>query len=45
MLGDPLATLPVIFHLLWCSELETNLSVLLHENALVAVPLPTGGLR
>lgn len=39
LLGEPLATLPVIFHLLWSSELETNLSLLLHENSVVAVPL------
>jgi hypothetical protein len=35
-LGDPLGTLPVVFHLLWHTELETNLSVPLTENSLVA---------
>lgn len=45
VLGDPLATLPVIFHLLWCSELETNLSLPLHENSVVAVPLSAGQRR
>jgi len=39
VLGDPLGTLPVVFHLLWSGELETNLSVLLSENSVVSVPL------
>jgi hypothetical protein len=39
LLGDPLATLPVIFHLLWTSELRTNLSVLLNEYSTVSTPL------
>lgn len=39
VLGDPLATLPVIFHLLWIGELQTNLSLLLNENCVVATPL------
>jgi hypothetical protein len=38
-LGDPLETLPVIFHLLWSHELETNLSWLLNENSIVATPM------
>jgi hypothetical protein len=45
LLGDPLSTLPVIFYLLWSSELKTNLSVLLTENAVISVPPPTGGTR
>lgn len=45
LLGDPLATLPVIFHLLWCGELETNLSVLLHEHSIVAVTVRPGEAR
>lgn len=40
-LGDPLSTLPVIFHLLWSGDLETNLSVLLNENCVVAAPVRT----
>jgi hypothetical protein len=39
LLGDPLATLPVIFHLLWTGELRTNLSVLLNEYSTVSAPL------
>jgi len=42
-LGDPLGTLPVIFHLIWSSALETNLSVLLNENSLVCTPLTLSG--
>lgn len=38
LLGDPLATLPVIFHLLWTSELRTNLSVLLNEYSVLSTP-------
>ncbi|MEU0490775.1 TnsA-like heteromeric transposase endonuclease subunit [Nocardiopsis sp. NPDC006139] len=36
-LGDPIATLPVVFHLLWHTRLETNLSVPLTENSQVTV--------
>ncbi|MFC9938562.1 TnsA-like heteromeric transposase endonuclease subunit [Nocardiopsis alba] len=36
-LGDPVGTLPTVFHLLWHGELETNLSVPLSENSLVAL--------
>jgi hypothetical protein len=35
--GDPVAVLPVLFHLLWRCELAVDLSVPLHEAALVAV--------
>ena len=31
--GDPLAVLPVLFHLLWRHELETGLLVPLHPVA------------
>lgn len=33
--GDPIAVLPVLFHLLWCHELTTTLSVPLHPQTLV----------
>jgi hypothetical protein len=33
--GDPIAVLPVLFHLLWCHELTTTLSVPLHQQNLV----------
>lgn len=33
--GDPVAVLPVLFHLLWRHELETDLSVPLHQSAMV----------
>lgn len=33
--GDPIAVLPVLFHLLWCHELTTTLSVPLHQQTLV----------
>ena len=33
--GDPIAVLPVLFHLLWCGELVVKLSVPLHPAALV----------
>jgi len=38
LLGDPLATLPVIFHLLWTGDLRTNLSLLLNENSTLSTP-------
>jgi hypothetical protein len=34
--GDPIAVLPVLFHLLWCHELVADLSVPLHPAAPVA---------
>jgi hypothetical protein len=33
--GDPIAVLPVLFHLLWQHELVTDLSVPLHSCAAV----------
>jgi hypothetical protein len=33
--GDPIATLPVLFHLLWTGELAADLSVPLGERTLV----------
>ncbi|MGI8614169.1 MAG: TnsA-like heteromeric transposase endonuclease subunit [Nocardioidaceae bacterium] len=36
--GDPMAVLPVLFHLLWCRELAADLSVPLHPDTVV-----TGG--
>ena len=33
--GDPIAVLPVLFHLLWRHELVTDLSVPLHPCAAV----------
>ena len=38
--GDPLAVLPVLFHLLWCGELAVELSVPLHPAALVCGRVP-----
>ena len=35
--GDPIAVLPVLFHLLWRHELAVDLSVPLHPGALVSV--------
>jgi hypothetical protein len=35
LVGDPIAVLPVLFHLLWCGELDLDLSVPLHEAARV----------
>jgi hypothetical protein len=34
--GDPIAVLPVLFHLLWRHELEADLSVPLHPDTVVA---------
>ncbi len=36
--GDPIAVLPVLFHLLWCGELVVDLTVPLHP----AAPVTTG---
>jgi len=35
LLGDPLASLPTVFHLLWCGLLHTDLAVALSESSLV----------
>lgn len=37
LLGDPLASLPAVFHLLWCGQLRTDLAVPLSELSLVSV--------
>ncbi|WP_202970924.1 hypothetical protein [Saccharothrix sp. ALI-22-I] len=34
--GDPIAVLPVLFHLLWWRELHVELSLPLHIDAIVA---------
>jgi hypothetical protein len=34
--GDPIAVLPVLFHLLWCHELTIDLSTPLHQATLVS---------
>ena len=34
--GDPIAVLPVLFHLLWCHELTIALSTRLHQATLVS---------
>jgi hypothetical protein len=34
--GDPIAVLPVLFYLLWRQELIVNLSVPLHQAAIMA---------
>jgi hypothetical protein len=33
--GDPLAVLPVMFHLLWCQEIVVDLRLPLHDFATV----------
>jgi hypothetical protein len=40
--GDPLAVLPVMFHLLWCQELVADLRTPLHDLATVR---PRDGAR
>ncbi|GAA0506361.1 hypothetical protein Ade02nite_95200 [Paractinoplanes deccanensis] len=35
--GDPIAVLPVLFHLLWCGELSCDLGVRMHEATAVTV--------
>jgi hypothetical protein len=39
--GDPIAVLPVLFHLLWCHELSADLSVALHPGTLVSPGMVT----
>jgi hypothetical protein len=39
--GDPIAVLPVLFHLLWCHELSVDLSVPLHPGTLVSAGMVT----
>lgn len=36
--GDPIAVLPVLFHLLWRHELRADLSVPLHPDTMVTTP-------
>ena len=40
--GDPIAALPVLFHLLWRHELEADLSAPLHQATLVRPVLGPG---
>jgi hypothetical protein len=40
LLGDPLASLPTVFHLLWCGKLSTDLAVPLFESSLVTAVRP-----
>jgi hypothetical protein len=35
--GDPIAVLPVLFHLMWCQELTVDLSVPLHDGSRVRI--------
>jgi hypothetical protein len=35
--GDPIAVLPVLFHLLWCQDLTVDLSVPLHDGSRVRI--------
>jgi hypothetical protein len=37
IVGDPVAVLPVLFHLLWCQDLSVELSVPLHAGSCVRV--------
>ena len=41
--GDPIAVLPVLFHLLWCGQLSVDLTVALHEAP--AVTTASGALQ
>jgi hypothetical protein len=38
--GDPLATLPVLFHLMWRHQLIADLSLVLSHRSVVRVPVP-----
>ena len=42
MAGDPLATLPVLFHLMWRHELATDLSLVLSDRSILR-PAAAGG--
>ncbi|WP_211328450.1 hypothetical protein [Thermomonospora umbrina] len=37
-IGDPIAVLPRLFHLLWSRELVVDLTVPLHMAAMMSVP-------
>ncbi len=41
--GDPLATLPVLFHLMWCHELTADLALVLSDRSVVRAAVPGGG--
>jgi hypothetical protein len=43
MAGDTLATLPVLYHLLWRHELAVDLSLVLSDRSLVGVAAQGGG--
>ncbi|MCX5097544.1 hypothetical protein OOK36_54825 [Streptomyces sp. NBC_00365] len=36
-MGDPLAVLPTLFHLLWCGDLHTDLTVPLGDGSWVGL--------
>jgi hypothetical protein len=36
-MGDPIAVLPVLFHLLWCQEFSADLSTPLHPDTVVTL--------
>jgi len=38
--GDPIAVLPVLVHLLWLQDLTADLSVSLHPSTVLSPPLP-----
>ncbi|WP_233304269.1 TnsA-like heteromeric transposase endonuclease subunit [Pseudonocardia terrae] len=40
--GDPIAVLPTLFHLLWSGRLATDMTARLESTSLVAVPRVTG---
>ncbi|MEU0480965.1 TnsA-like heteromeric transposase endonuclease subunit [Streptosporangium sp. NPDC006013] len=45
LVGDPIATLPVLFHLMWRHELEADLSLVLSDRSIVKAAMGAGGRR
>ncbi|WP_440102852.1 hypothetical protein [Streptosporangium sp. H16] len=45
LVGDPTATLPVLFHLMWRHELEADLSLVLSDRSIVKTAVGAGGRR
>jgi len=43
MAGDPLATLPVLFHLMWRHELAADLSLVLSDRSILRAAAAGGG--
>ena len=43
MAGDPLATLPVLFHLMWRHELAADLSLALSDRSILRSAAAGGG--